>query len=109
MIFHRQLQAKAPLFLAAVLIAAPVGCKKQPPPANKVLRMQLAHELRHHSYDKALPIARRLIELTPQDNSAWKRLAQAQFGLRDFDGASQTLIEWRRTIAARSSTLCAHS
>jgi len=100
MIFHRQLQAKAPLFLAAVLIAAPLGCKKQPPPENKALRMQLAHELRHHSYDKALLIARRLIELTPQDNSAWKRLAQAQFGLRDFDGASQTLIEWRRTIAA---------
>ncbi len=100
MIFYRQLQAKARLFLAAILIVAPVGCKKQPPPENKVLRMQLAHELRHHSYDKALPIARRLIELTPQDNSAWKRLAQAQFGLRDFDGASQTLIEWRRTIAA---------
>ena len=100
MIFYRQLQAKARLFLAAILIVAPVGCKKQPPPENKVLRMRLAHELRHHSYDKALPIARRLIELTPQDNSAWKRLAQAQFGLRDFDGASQTLIEWRRTIAA---------
>ena len=100
MIFYRQLQAKARLFLAAILIVAPVGCKKQPPPESKVLRMQLAHELRHHSYDKALPIARRLIELTPQDNSAWKRLAQAQFGLRDFDGASQTLIEWRRTIAA---------
>jgi len=100
MIFYRQLQAKARLFLAAILIVAPIGCKKQPPPENKVLRMQLAHELRHHSYDKALPIARRLIELTPQDNSAWKRLTQAQFGLRDFDGASQTLIEWRRTIAA---------
>lgn len=97
MIFYHKSQITA-CFLFVGLLSVFIGCKKQPPPEDKTLRMQLAHELRHHSYDKALPIARRLVGLTPQDNRAWKRLAQAQFRLRDFDGLTQTLTEWHKTV-----------
>ena len=86
------------VFVALLLLASTPGCKKRPPPEEKVLRTQLTRELRQHSYEKALPIARRLTELTPLDNRAWKGLAHAQFRSRDFAGAAQTLKEWRKTV-----------
>ena len=99
MIRCRQAQAKTWAFLALILIALVLGCRKQPPPEDKVLRTQLARELRQHSYEMALPLARRLTQLTPLDNRAWKRLAQAQFRLGDLAGVAQTLREWRKTVA----------
>lgn len=75
------------------------------PLEDKTLRIQLIHEIRDHSYDKAVLTARRLIELTPQDDSVWRRLVQAQFGLHDLDGAEQSLIAWRKTVRSPASRL----
>jgi tetratricopeptide (TPR) repeat protein len=94
-----QARAKLQAFVAVILIALLLGCRKQPPPEDEVLRAQLARELRQHSYETALPMARRLTQLAPLDNRAWKQLAQAQFHLRDLEGVGQTLREWRNTIA----------
>src|SRR5438552_12851940 len=105
MIFADRFRAMARLFIAGVVLTVPFACKKAIPPEERALRIQLAREIRHHSYDKAVPMARRLTELTPQDNSVWKRLVQAQFGLQDFDGATRTLIQWRQTVRAPSPRL----
>jgi tetratricopeptide (TPR) repeat protein len=105
MILYHKSHATAHLFLGYLLLTLLVGCKKQPPHEDKALRMQLTHELRHHSYETALPIARRLVELTPQDNSAWKRLAQAHLKLHDLDAVADTLTEWRTTVAAPAPRL----
>jgi tetratricopeptide (TPR) repeat protein len=100
MIFDRKFHTRAHIFLACLLLLVLAGCKKQPPREEKALRMQLARDVRHHSYEAALPIARRLIELTPQDNKAWTRLAQVQLRLHDLDGLTKTLVEWRKAVAA---------
>jgi tetratricopeptide (TPR) repeat protein len=105
MTLYSRFQAKALLFVVCLVVTVPAGCRKSAPLENKTLRIQLMHEIRDHSYDKAVPTARRLIELTPQDNSVWKRLVQAQFGLHDLDGAKQTLIEWRKTVQSPASRL----
>ena len=89
--------AKLFLPLLCLVLVAFGGCKKSPPSEDKTLRTQLGHEIRHHSYDRAVPLARRLIEISPTDNGAWKRLVQAQFGLHDLEALKQTLADWRKT------------
>jgi tetratricopeptide (TPR) repeat protein len=105
MTFYNRFPAKAHLFVACFVVTVPFGCKKTAPPEDKMLRTQLMREIRQRSYDQAVPIAHRLIKLTPQDNSVWKRLAQAQFGLGDLDAATQTLIEWRKTVRSPATRL----
>jgi tetratricopeptide (TPR) repeat protein len=78
-------------------MAGLLSCQPQSVRDEKALRAQLAHEMRHHSYESAVPLARRVIRLTPQDQKAWARLVQAQIGLHDFDGARVSLGDWRAT------------
>jgi tetratricopeptide (TPR) repeat protein len=85
------------LAAAAALLTA-TGCEPQNVREEKALRRQLIREMRNHSYESAAPIARQLIRLQPQDSRIWKRLVQAQIGLHDFDGAKQTLLQWRETV-----------
>jgi tetratricopeptide (TPR) repeat protein len=79
------------------------GCQPQSVREEKTLRSQLAHELRNHSYESAVPLARHVIQIAPQDNNAWKNLVQAQIGLHDFDGARRTLADWRQTVRPLSA------
>ncbi len=79
------------------------GCQPQHVREEKSLRSQLAHEFRTHSYESAVPLARRLIRIAPQDAKVWKHLVQAQIGLHDFDGARQTLTDWRQTVRPLSA------
>ena len=105
MIVFSTSRAKSRVFVTCFLLLILVGCKKAGTPEEKTLRVQLSHELRHHSYDKAVPIARRLIELAPQDNGVWKRLVQVQVGLHDLDRVKQTLAEWRKTVRSPTPRL----
>ncbi|MDQ2823995.1 MAG: hypothetical protein M3R29_00905 [Verrucomicrobiota bacterium] len=82
----------------AAFSLALAGCEPQNVREEKALRRQLAYELRHHAYQSAVPLARQLVQRQPQDNSAWKRLVQAQVGLHDFDGAKQSLADWRNAV-----------
>jgi tetratricopeptide (TPR) repeat protein len=84
--------------LLAVLLAALLSCQPKHVSEDKTLRLQLAHEMRHRSYESAVPLARRILRLTPQDHKAWKRLVQAQIGLHDFDGARVSLGDWRLAV-----------
>lgn len=85
-------------WVTAGVVIALAGCKPQNVREEKALRSQLAHELSHHSYESAIPLARRVIRMAPQDNRVWKKLVEAQIGLHDFEGAKQTLTDWRATV-----------
>jgi tetratricopeptide (TPR) repeat protein len=85
------------IYIAAVAIAL-AGCDPQDVREEKALRRQLSHELHQHAYQSAVPLARQLVQRKPQDNNGWKRLVQAQIGLHDFDGAKQSVAEWRKTV-----------
>jgi tetratricopeptide (TPR) repeat protein len=84
--------------VAAGAAIAFAGCTPQNVREEKALRSQLGHELSHHSYESAIPLARRVIRMAPQDNRTWRKLVQAQIGLHDFEGAKQTLTDWRATV-----------
>jgi tetratricopeptide (TPR) repeat protein len=92
--FCRKIDIGLALVAFALALSA---CQPRSVREEKALRRQLAHELRHHSYQSAVPLARQLIQRHPQDESAWKHLVQAQLGLHDLDGAKQTLADWRKT------------
>jgi tetratricopeptide (TPR) repeat protein len=83
--------------IAAVALTL-AACQPSDVREEKALRRQLANELHHHSYQSAVPLARQLLQRQPKDNSAWKRLVQAQIGLHDFDGAKQSLADWRKAV-----------
>lgn len=94
-------RAKIDNRLCAVAIASAIalaGCEPENVREEKALRRQLTREMRTHSYVTAVPLARRLVQMQPQDSTLWKRLVQAQIALRDFDGAKQTLAGWRATV-----------
>ena len=79
-----------------------VGCQPESVRQERELRRQLVHELRHHSYVTAVPIARQLLQRKPRDERLWKQLVQAQLGLHDLDGAKESLQRWRATIPTPS-------
>jgi tetratricopeptide (TPR) repeat protein len=91
--------------VCSILLWGITGCEDSASRQEKALRVQLGRALRHHSYESALPLARRLIEAAPQDNSAWKHLVKAQLGLGDLDGAKQTLAQWRKVVRSPSPRL----
>ncbi len=74
------------------------SCQPQNVREEKALRRQLAHEMHHQSYESAIPLARRLIRIAPQDQKLWQSLVQAQIGLHDFDGARVSLGDWRNAV-----------
>ncbi len=85
----------APVLLAALLL---LSCQPQNIREEKALRRQLNHEMRHHSFESAIPLARKLIRMAPQDEKVWGVLVQAQIGLHDFDAARVSLGDWRVAI-----------
>ena len=85
------------LFAPAMLLLF-ASCQPQNVREEKAMRRQLGHEMRHHSYESAIPLARRLIRIAPQDQKLWQSLVQAQIGLHDFDGARVSLGDWRAAV-----------
>src|SRR3982074_2114463 len=83
--------------IAAVVLTL-AACQPSDVREEKALWRQLANELHHHAYQSAVPLARQLIQRQPKDNSSWKRLVQGQIGVHDFDGAKQSLADWRKAV-----------
>ena len=83
--------------MALLALATLLSCQPENVREEKAIRRQLAHEMRHHSYESAIPLARRVLHSAPQDQKVWRQLVQAQLGLHDLDGARVTLSDWRAT------------
>jgi tetratricopeptide (TPR) repeat protein len=92
------LRAKIDNLFCALAMVALAACQPENVREEKALHRQLMREMRNHSYESALPVARRLIQLQPQDSRVWRRLVEAQIGLHDLDGAKQTLADWRNSV-----------
>jgi len=100
---HRVFTIKiASLFLTAAVMPA---CYHTLPKEEKALRAELRQVLRAHEYEKAVELARRVVQSAPRDNGARERLVRAQLGLGDLTGAKQTLDEWRRAIREPSEKI----
>ena len=59
--------------------------------------------LHDRSFELAVTLARRVLKFAPNDNGAWARLAQAQFGAGDLSGLRQTLADWERAVTRTSA------
>ena len=81
------------------------GCHRAGSKEEKTLRGELRKALEEQNYDRAVDLARRHLKLRPQDNGTWDRLVRAEFGLNDFAAVSQTLDDWRNTVAEPSLKL----
>lgn len=86
--------------LLLFLLAA--GCGPRLTPEQKATRAELQRALEDQSFTRAAELARRVIADFPNDHAGWERLAQAQLGLGDLEGAKETLARWRSTIAKPS-------
>src|SRR5205809_427648 len=93
------------LAIYALLVFSVAGCDDLLARKQKKLHADTNKALREHSYDKALGLARELVKLNPQDNGAWDRLVQAQFGLQDYGAVKQTLQVWQHTAKKASPKL----
>lgn len=98
-------QARTLLALLALVSLSLPACHRAASKEEKALRAELRQALHEHAYEKAAELARRHLKLRPQDNGTWDRLVQAQFGMRDFAGAKQSLEEWRRAVPKPSLSL----
>ena len=103
--FGKQRTRALALLLCAAAIIALATCNRATSREQKALQAELRQALSEHSYDKAAELARRILKFKSQDNGIWDRLAQAQFGMRDFAGVKQTLEEWRRAVPHPSTNL----
>ncbi len=91
------------LFLVLVLVLGPTGCRRTISPEEKTVRQEVRAALQERAFDRAIPLARQVLRFAPNDNGAWARLAQAQFGLRDLSGLRQTLAAWRGAVRKPSA------
>lgn len=98
-------QARTLVALLCLMTLSLPACQRAASREEKALRAELRQALHEHAYEKAAELARRHLKLKPQDNGSWDRLVQAQFGLRDFIGAKQSLDEWRRAVPKPSLSL----
>jgi tetratricopeptide (TPR) repeat protein len=91
------------LLLVILLLLGPAACRRTISPEEKTARNEVRQALHERAFDRAIPLARRVLHFVPNDNGAWARLAQAQFGARDLTGLRQTLGEWRSAIRRTSA------
>jgi tetratricopeptide (TPR) repeat protein len=85
-----------------VLLVLMTGCARRISDEERAARTEVRRELRAHNFAKAIMPARRVLQFAPEDNGAWARLAQAQFGLRDLDALQRTLTEWQAAVKQTS-------
>lgn len=74
------------------------GCEPQNVREEKALARQLVREMQNHSYESAVPVARELVRRHPHETRNWRRLAQAQMRLHDYEAARETLVRWRDAV-----------
>ncbi|MEO7168534.1 MAG: tetratricopeptide repeat protein, partial [Chthoniobacterales bacterium] len=90
------------LALLLVLASGATSCRRTITAEERAARTEVRTALRERAFTRALPPARRVLQFAPNDNGAWARLAQAQFGLRDLAGLRETLEKWRRAVRRTS-------
>ena len=89
--------------LVLLLALGAGGCRRTISGEEKNARAEVRRSLQKaHSFEKAIPLARRVLRFAPNDNGAWARLAQAQAGLGDRTGLRQTLADWRGAVKQTS-------
>src|SRR4051794_19668719 len=82
-------------FMALLVLT---GCNRAASKEEKALRAELRKAIDEQNYGRAVELARRHLKLKPQDNGTWDRLVRAQFGLRDLEGVSESLDDWRNAV-----------
>jgi tetratricopeptide (TPR) repeat protein len=92
-----------------VTAAALPACHRAASKEERALRAELRKALDEQNYERAAELARRHLELKPQDNGTWDRLVRAQFGLGDLARVKQTLDDWRRSVPKPSIKLDEYS
>ena len=92
-----------PFVLVLFLVLVAGGCRRTISPEEKSARHEVRQALHERAFDRAIPLARRVLHFAPNDNGAWARLAQAQFGTRDLTGLRQTLGDWRSAVKKTSA------
>jgi tetratricopeptide (TPR) repeat protein len=88
------------LLFVLVLISA---CRRAISPEEKTVRHEVRRALHERAFDRAIPLAKQVLYFAPNDDGAWARLAQAQFGGRDLTGLRQTLGDWRSAVKKTSA------
>jgi tetratricopeptide (TPR) repeat protein len=91
------------LGIATLLLG--ISCHRSKSPQEKKLRTDLRHALAQHSYHDAELLARRILQISPDDNGTWDRLVQAQCGAGNLPGAKETLVAWRHSVRNPSTKL----
>ena len=79
-----------------------VGCARRLSPEEKARRSELRGALRAKDWERAIPLARKVVESAPHEDGSWGRLALAQFGKRDLPGLKQTLNSWQQQVERKS-------
>jgi tetratricopeptide (TPR) repeat protein len=78
------------------------GCGRRISDEERSARTEVRRALRARHFEEAIMPARRVVQFAPDDNGAWARLAQAQFGLRDLGALQRTLVEWDAAVRQTS-------
>ena len=74
------------------------GCQRTSSKEEKALRAELRKAVDEQAYDRAVELARRHLQLRPQDNGTWDRLVRAQFGRQELAAVKQSLDDWRKAV-----------
>jgi tetratricopeptide (TPR) repeat protein len=91
--------SRTPSFvLAFVFGLCTTGCRRTISDEERAARTEVRRALHDRSFQPAVTLARRVLKFAPNDNGAWARLAQAQFGADDLSGLRQTLADWERAV-----------
>ena len=101
--FSRRIPSFFALVLVLVIDMGMSGCRRRISTEEKIARGEVRHALQSHAFAQAVPLARQVLRFAPNDNGAWARLAQAQFGLGDLTGLRQTLADWRGAVKRTSA------
>ncbi len=95
--------SRAAFLVVLLLLLGTSGCRRTISPEEKTARQEVRAALQERAFARAVPLARRVLQFAPNDNGAWARLAQAQFGMRDLKGLRQTLGDWRGAVRKTSA------
>ncbi|CAN5472751.1 hypothetical protein BH18VER2_BH18VER2_10750 [soil metagenome] len=91
------------LVILLLLVLGPTACRRSISEEERTARQEVRAALHERAFDRAIPLARQVLRFAPNDNGAWARLAQAQFGIRDLTGLRQTLADWRGAVKKTSA------
>lgn len=84
--------------LALILVLGLAGCRRTITEEEQTARREVRQTLNERAFTRALAPAERVLAFAPNDDGAWARLAQAQFGLGDLAGLRRTLRKWRGAV-----------